>query len=266
MAAAPPMFAASVDGRLYGFRFSPLGVLAANVLVLPRGTAGATGGRSAVQLWRRAPAAGAYEPVEWPPRPRPVCGPRHRRKLLGESRGPVSPRARSHLWLARLLLAAHARLRRTPLEPVALLAHTATLHRMWLWHTKLEVRRALFEDGPLPDAHRYVVAHLRAAGRDLQPDVDRHLNDFGILLPSFCRHPSGDRMNAPGWAAEHDGGSLLRRCTGPAMEVCPLPSPLPDRPACVSVRPCRARAWCRGPGTTRRRRWINCDDSCHHSV
>jgi hypothetical protein len=156
MAAAPPMFAASVDGRLYGFRFSPLGVLAANAFALPRDAAATPGGRSAVQLWRRVRAdAYGYEPVEWPP----------------------------HLWLARLLLAAHARLRRTPLEPVALLTHTATLHRMWLWHTKLEVRRALFEDGPRPDAYRYVVAHLRATCPDLQPDVDRHLSDFGILLP-----------------------------------------------------------------------------------
>jgi hypothetical protein len=43
------------------------------------------------------------------------------------------------------------------------------------------------------------------------------------------------RVSAPGWAAEQDGGSLLRRCTGAAFEVCHPPrcppEPVPDRAA-----------------------------------
>ena len=93
------MYAVSVDGTLYGFHHSPLGVLDGNVHCLSWHAPCPAG----VRLYERDGVATAWRPVRWP----------------------------SHLWWTRFLLTGHALLLGTRHEACGHLRTTSRFLRWW---------------------------------------------------------------------------------------------------------------------------------------
>lgn len=172
------MYAASVDGSLYGFRHSPLGLPVGNLYIpaVWRGTRA-----QGVWLYEWGPTVERWLPIQWP----------------------------SHMWWIRFFLVAHNQaaiacqsrpvlesLRGTRYESIANTQATAHFLRWWLSSTTLRERLTFFENPDVPSLVRSL-RRLHSWARGAHCPVHNLLRAYRAIRESHPAILAACAMDAP---------------------------------------------------------------------